>query len=184
MTKIAIHGGVIAGKRSIVEHLKKNGILEIQSTKRTDCFEYLLDYYFARVRDSERSTDVEIRVNAGTVTDYQKLLEEILNDVDGILFVFNIQKAAGPDLNGRSQWEKLKERLKSYKEKTGKNVSTVLCYNFYDFYEAGKECFDPEEMNKEINTTGLPHFATSGKTGKNIKEAFFKLLDMMKEARA
>lgn len=177
--KIVFYGPGLSGKTTSLQYIHST----IRPTYRGDLVSLATEgdrtlYFDFLPIQLERVRGMHLRLQLFTVPGqvfYGATRQLVLDGADGVVFVADSQMAAR-----ERNLESLVD-LEANLEAEGKSVDTmplVLQYNKRDL----PGCMSIEEMQKDLNPHGAPHFQTSAATGMGVIEALKEVVRLVTRA--
>ncbi|BAT72135.1 conserved hypothetical protein [Thermosulfidibacter takaii ABI70S6] len=170
--KVVYYGPGASGKTTSVEHIARalgaKDLVEIsESTGRTVFFDYLL----VNKEIDGKKVSVSLFTVAGQAV-YATTKKLVLNGADGIMFV-----ADSSEKRLQENLEVLRE-LEVFLREIGMDINyipLVFQYNKRDLDDA----LPVEELERQLNTFGVPHFETVALKGEGVLEAFNEMVNLI-----
>lgn len=165
--KLVYYGPGLCGKTTNLKRIydktnesRKGSLVSLATeTERTLFFDFL-PINVAKINGFD--TKIHLYTVPGQIF-YNASRKLILKEVDGIVFVADLQSARY-EANLESM-DNLEENLSNYGYDI-KDIPTVIQYNKMDLPDIS----DIEELNKELNVHGFPYFKASAETGEGVFE--------------
>lgn len=98
---------------------------------------------------------------------FKAITQSFYKGADAIIFVF--------DLSNKSSFLQLNEWIESVYQKIGDNIKKIIVANKKDL----KWAVDEQQIQEKLSHYGMNIYYTSAKTGENINEVFYDIMNQL-----